>query len=136
MIKKWNDYNEEISWPWKKETDNPQPKGPTFSSEVRPEGGRNVEFSDVKPLPPKKDPLTTYKVDTDIMQEISDRLYGPDSEEYVNAVLALHDMKNTDGSLKFGKREGRWGRQLGDKESEKREEERKKRQQEIINRFK
>ena len=46
------------------------------------------------------------KVDPYFMQEISDRLYGPDSEEYIQAIKDLN--------AQFRPREGRAGNQLYD----------------------
>jgi hypothetical protein len=45
--------------------------------------------------------LKEPKVDIYFIQEISDRLYGPDSEEYVKAIKELND--------KFRPREGKLG---------------------------
>jgi len=69
------------------------------------------------------------KVDTTFLQEISDRLYGVDSEEYMKAIDELNKLTLPDGSLKFKPRVGRFGHQLFDPlESE----EIRKREQDII----
>ena len=62
------------------------------------------------------------KVDPSFLQEVSDRLYGPDSEDYINALKELN--------LKFRKREGRYGNQLYDPSQQQKSAER----EQLINR--
>lgn len=105
-----------------KEESDLTPKG--FKSVVQPVGGQLRGVSDVKAAPPEKNPLVDRRIDLDIMQEISDRLYGPDSEEYLKAILELNE--------KFRKRGGKYGGQFYDSSIEAK---RKEREQEINKRI-
>jgi hypothetical protein len=129
MIKNWNQYNEETSWPWQKETelsDDLKPRG--IKTEVRPEGGQLRGVSDIRPSAPEKNPLVDDKIDKLFLQEISDRLYGPDSEAYVAAIQELNK--------KYRKANVLVGTQLSNQESRQREEERIRKEQELIRKFK
>jgi hypothetical protein len=128
MIKNWNQYNEESSWPWKKETElssDLKPKG--VRSIVQPDGGQLRGVSQVKPEPPQKNPLVDDKIDKLFLQEISDRLYGPDSEAYIAEIQELNK--------KYRKANVLVGTQLSNQESRQREEERLRRQEEIMKKF-
>jgi hypothetical protein len=115
---------EDVSWPWSKKE---QP------SDITPRGVKSTVYpdeqlksvSDVKALPQQKNPLVDRKIDLDVMQEISDRLYGPDSEEYLKAILDLNS--------KFRKRSGKHGNQFLDPSIEAK---RKEREREINQRIK
>jgi hypothetical protein len=65
------------------------------------------------------------RIDSDIIQEISDRLYGPDGEAYLNDIKELNK--------KYRKREGKVGSEFFDPEIINK---RREREREIINRFK
>jgi hypothetical protein len=65
------------------------------------------------------------RIDSSIMQEISDRLYGPDSESYLNAIKELNKTHR--------KREGRVGSEFFDPEIVRKRREREK---ELISKFK
>ena len=113
MIKNWNKFNE--GWFIKKESE----------SDLIPTGRPSAEESermlkDLDKLSSKIEP----KVDSDFMQEISDRLYGPDSEEYIKALKELN--------MSFKPRQGRYGSQLYDPLNH---EKNNKRQQEVINKI-
>lgn len=98
-----------------KEESDLTPKG--FKSTVYPDKQlRSV--SDVKASPQQRNPLVDRKVDLEIMQEISDRLYGPDSEEYIKAISELNS--------KFRKREGKYGNQFLDPSIEAKRKERER----------
>ena len=128
MIKKWNQYNEEISWPFKSKEDKVSditPRG--IKSTVHPEGGQLTSYSDVKVDPPQKNPLVDDRVDKSFLQEISDRLYGPESEEYIAALKELN--------AKFKRANVLVGHQLKNKESEEKERLRAEAEREIANRF-
>jgi hypothetical protein len=115
---------EDVSWPWSKKE---QP------SDITPRGVKSTVYpdeqlksvSDVKALPQQRNPLVDRKIDLDVMQEISDRLYGPDSEEYLKAILDLNS--------KFRKRSGKHGNQFLDPSIEAK---RKEREREINQRIK
>lgn len=129
MIKKWNQYNEEMGWPWKKQEDQlPPDLKPKGFTTVEPVGGQLKGVSDVKAEIPKKNPLVDDRIDKLILQEISDRLYGPDSEAYVAAIQELNK--------KFRKANVLVGTQMSNQEFKRREEERQAKEREIINKFK
>ena len=65
---------------------------------------RQKQIDDLK----TKDYTGEYRVDPYFIQEISDRLYGPDSDDYIEALKELN--KN------FRPREGRFGNQFYDDE--------------------
>ncbi len=100
MIKKWQKFNEDIF-------------------------DKSEEENTFKDEPKVKNVLTDSRLDTLVLQEISDRLYGPDSEEYVKAIEELNK--------KFRPRRGRSASDLYDPNLDAK---RKAREQEIINRFK
>ena len=128
MIKKFNEYNEAINWPWKSQSqelpDDLKPKGFTT---VKPEGGQLRGVSDVKVEPIQKNPLVDDRVDKLFLQEISDRLYGPESEEYIAALKELN--------VKFKRANVLVGHQLKNKESEERERLRIEAEKELANKF-
>lgn len=131
MIKNWNQYNEDAGWPWKKkETDSDLTKNLGASKTVQPEGGQLRGVSDVKAEAPKPNPLVDYKIDPLFVQEISDRLYGPDWKVYSERIKELNDKFDRDG---YAKREGKTAPEFLQPEIE---EERLRRQQEIIKKFK
>ena len=119
MIKNWDKFNE--GWFDKKEKESDLiPKG-LMSSTGRPSAEESERIQkDLDKLSSKIEP----RVDSDFMQEISDRLYGPDSEEYIKALKELN--------LSFKPRQGRYGGQLYDPSNY---EETNKRQQEVINKI-
>lgn len=119
MIKSWNKFNE--GWFDKKEKESDlKPKG-LMSSTGRPSPEESERLQkDLDKLSTKIEP----KVDSDFTQEISDRLYGPDSEEYIKALKELN--------MSFRPREGRYGSQLYDPSGL---EEATKRQKEVINKI-
>jgi tetrahydromethanopterin S-methyltransferase subunit G len=119
MIKNWNKFNE--GWFDKKEKESDLiPKG-LMSSTGRPSSEESERIQkDLDKLSSKIEP----RVDSDFMQEISDRLYGPDSEEYIKALKELNKS--------FQPRQGRYGSQLYDPSNY---EEVNKRQQEVINKI-
>lgn len=119
MIKNWNKFNE--GWFSKKESESDLiPKG-FMSSTGRPSAEESERMlKDLDKLSSKIEP----KVDSDFMQEISDRLYGPDSEEYIKALKELN--------MSFRPRQGRYGSQLYDPLNH---EKNNKRQQEVINKI-
>lgn len=128
MIKKWNQYNEEISWPFKSKEDKPSditPKG--IKSTVHPEGGQLTSHSDVKVNQPQKNPLVDDRVDKSLIQDISDRLYGPDSEEYIAALKELNS--------KFRRANVLVGHQMRNQDTEERERRRIEAERELANRF-
>jgi len=113
MIKKWNQYNEDAGWPWKKkEQESDLTKNLGASRTVYPESQLRV-VSDVTVDEPKINPLVDDKIDKLFIQEISNRLYGPDSVEYVKALKELN--------AKFKSADVLVGSQLRNKESEQRE---------------
>jgi hypothetical protein len=127
MIKKWNEYNEEVSWFSKKE-EKPSditPKG--IMSTVYPEGGKLTSYSDVKVNPPQKNPLVDDKVDKSLIQEISDRLYGPDSEEYIAAIKELNS--------KFRRANVLVGHQMRNQDTVEREKRRAEAERELANKY-
>jgi hypothetical protein len=65
------------------------------------------------------------RIDSLFLQEISDRLYGPDSESYMAAIKELNKTHR--------KREGRVGAEFFDSEIERK---RKAREKDIVNQFK
>jgi hypothetical protein len=76
------------------------------SEDLKPKGFKTVERPSEEQLKkgleePQK---VEYRVDKYFIQEISDRLYGPDSEEYVKALKELNK--------KFTPRSGRFGSQF------------------------
>lgn len=76
------------------------------SEDLKPKGFKTVERPSEEQLKkgleePKR---VEYRVDKYFIQEISDRLYGPDAEEYVKALIELN--KN------FRPRTGRFGSQF------------------------
>lgn len=87
-------FNEEISIFGKKERDSSDldPKG--FKTIPRPT--TDAVMKDIKP------PKT--KVDAYLLQEISDRLFGPDAEQYIDAIIELNKT--------FRPRAGRFGNQF------------------------
>jgi len=107
-----------------KEESDLTPKG--FRSVVHPTGGQLRDVSKVKASPIEKNPLVDRRIDLDIMQEISDRLYGPDSEEYLKAILELNE--------KFRARGGSYGHKIGGADPSA-EAKRKAREQEINQRI-
>ncbi len=127
MIKKWNEYNEEVSWPWKRE-EKPSditPKG--IMSTVHPEGGKLTSYSDVKVNAPQKNPLVDDKVDKSLIQEISDRLYGPDSDEYIAAIKELNS--------KFRRANVLVGHQMRNQDTVERERRRVEAERELANKY-
>jgi hypothetical protein len=123
MIKNWEKFNEEIFGLGKTKSED---------SELKPTGVKVIENPDqlrgvstVKASPKEKNVLTDSRIDSSILQEISDRLYGPDSEEYVKAIQELN--------TKFRARKGRRAGEFYDASIEAK---RKTREQEIINMFK
>lgn len=119
MIKNWNKFNE--GWFSKKEKESDlTPKG-IKSSTSRPSAEESERIQ--KDLDKLSSKIET-KIDSDFMQEISDRLYGPDSEEYIKAIKELN--------MSFQPRQGRYGSQLYDPSSY---EETSKRQQEVISKM-
>jgi hypothetical protein len=83
---------EDMSWPWsKKETEKP--------SDITPRGIKSTVYPDqqlrsvstVKATPMEKNPLVDRKVDPYFMQEISDRLHGPDGEQYMKEIEKLNE---------------------------------------------
>jgi len=119
MIKNWDKFNE--GWFSKKKEENDlTPKGLKSSTgRPTPEETERIQ-KDLDKLSVKVGP----KVDSDFMQEISDRLYGPDSEEYIKALKELN--------VSFRPRQGRYGSQLYDPSNV---EETNKRQQEVISKI-
>ena len=76
-----------------------------ISDDLKPKGFRTVERpteEDIEKMP--KHMKSSHKVDSYFIQEISDRLYGPDSEEYMKAIAELNK--------KFRPRGGRFGSQF------------------------
>lgn len=129
-MKHIKNFNEGLNWPWKKDekpSDLTQNLG--ASKTVLPEGGQLRGVSDVKASPPQKNPLVDYKIDPLFVQEISDRLYGPDWKEYSERIKELNHKFDADG---YSKREGKVAPEFLDPQIE---EERLKRQQEIIKKF-
>jgi hypothetical protein len=108
---------EDVSWPWskKEQSSDITPRG--FKSTVYPDQ-QLKSVSDVKASPQQRNPLVDRKIDLDVMQEISDRLYGPDSEEYLKAILELNS--------KFRKRSGKHGNQFLDPSIEAKRKERER----------
>jgi hypothetical protein len=85
-------------------------RGPKVqSTSVPPERnvGKSLTPEEISSFP--KEVASDKKIDTYFMQEISDRLYGPDSKEYVEALRELNK--------KFKAREGRYGPQFYDDQS-------------------
>ncbi len=125
MIKKWNEYNESFfGFGKKEETSDLTPDKLSAKKTVYPDQQlRSV--SDVQSSVKAKNPLVDARIDNSILQEISDRLYGPDSEEYIKAILDLNQ--------KFRKREGKYGNQFYDPNIDAK---RRAKEQEIINKFK
>jgi hypothetical protein len=78
-----------------------------ISDDLKPKGFRTVERPTEEDLAKAPAHLkSSRKVDSYFIQEISDRLYGPDSEEYMKAITELN--KN------FRPRGGRFGSQFSD----------------------
>lgn len=116
MIKNWNKFNE--GWFTKKEEESDlTPKGMKSST------GRPTEKEVEKSLTQSKVRVEN-KVDSELIQDISDRLYGPDSEEYINALRELN--------VSFRARQGRHGSQLFDPSNL---EETKRREQEVLSKI-
>jgi hypothetical protein len=116
MIKNWIKFNE--GWFTKKEEESDLvPKGMMSST------GRPTEEDLNKSLSQPKIRVEN-KVDSELIQDISDRLYGPDSEEYINALRELN--------ISFRARQGRYGSQLFDPSNL---EQTKRREQEVISKI-
>lgn len=108
------------SWFDKKKEDESSdliPKG-VKSSTVRPSSEESERLQKVLDRTKSK---VESKVDNTFLQEISDRLYGPDSDEYINAIKELN--------LKYKSREGRAGSQFFNTSIS---DENRRREQEII----
>ena len=101
MIKNWDKFNE--GWFSKKEDESNDitPKG-IMTSTGRPTPEEDERIG--KDLDNLKSKKLEPKVDSDFLQEVSDRLYGPDSDEYVKALKELN--------ASFRPREGKYGRQF------------------------
>jgi hypothetical protein len=118
MIKNWNKFNE--GWFSKKEDESNDitPKG-IISSTGRPTPEETERLErDLDNLKSKK---LEPKVDSDFLQEVSDRLYGPDSDEYIKALKELN--------ASFRPREGKYVRQFFDPSSDL---ERRRKEHEIV----
>lgn len=122
MIKDWINFNE--GWFSKKEDESNDltPKG-FKSSTVRP---TDVDIAKGQQDIERLKSHVLSKVDPSFLQEISDRLYGPDSESYIEALKELN--------LKFRKREGRYGNQLYDPYFQQRSSEEEKKINQLIKR--
>lgn len=118
MIKNWEEFNE--GWfSGKKKADDDS------GSDIKPLGAKTSTNrpSDEESKSYKKiDSLKSKNIDTNFMQEISDRLYGPDSEEYIEALKKLN--------TSFRPRPGKFGKQFIDLSNIKKSRER---ESEVIN---
>lgn len=114
MIKNWKNFNE--SWfSGKKEEPKKSSTLRLMSSTGRPTEEEIEKIKkDVDSLSRKLEP----KVDPDFLQEISDRLFGPDSDAYVEKLKEINPQ--------FRKREGRTGREFYDPTSSEKFAEREK----------
>lgn len=78
-----------------------------ISDDLKPKGFRTTERPTEEDLAKAPDHLkSSRRVDSYFIQEISDRLYGPDSEEYMKAIAELNN--------NFRPRSGRYGSQFSD----------------------
>jgi len=111
-------FNESWFSPKREESGDLEPKG-FRSSTGRPSEEEAAKIQ--KSLDALKAPIEP-KVDAEFMQEISDRLYGPDSDAYMKAIEELN--------AKFRPREGKFGRHLYEPEHQ----ERSKQREQDINR--
>jgi hypothetical protein len=123
MIKSWKKFNEEISlsnlFGKKEDPDAWKKDGPKVMSDT----GRPVDDGSNPRAIPKFEPVKVEpRIDKSFLQEISDRLYGPDSEDYMDEIKEINK--------KYRKRPGKAGNELFDPESD---IQRKKRE-EVINR--
>jgi len=73
------------------------------TSDLEPKGFKTIERPREEEVIKEIEPIKT-KVDPYFLQEISDRLFGPDGEEYQNAIIELNK--------KFRPRAGRFGNQF------------------------
>ena len=123
MINNWKKFNEEIAFFKKDKEESKYAKGPVVMSSTGRPSDEEVQRirKDVEKL---KSPID-FKIDSDFLQDVSDRLYGPDSEDYVRALKEL----NKD----FRPRTGRYGSQFYDPSEQ---EKVKRREQSIINALK
>lgn len=103
MIKNWKSFNEGL-FSSKKEKSPLSGSTPKLMSTTKRPSEEEIEKYQ-KDLEKLKEPIEP-KIDSDFLQEVSDRLYGPDSEEYVRALKELND--------KFRPRRGKYGKQLYD----------------------
>ena len=102
MIKDWEKFNEEWFNRNKEESNDLKPTKITSTKRPTSEESEKTQ-KELDKLKTKIEP----RVDTDFLQEISDRLYGPDSEKYKKALKDLN--------ASFRPRKGRYGGQFYEK---------------------
>lgn len=90
-----------------------------LSDDLKPRGIRSstgrLDWSQESPK--VKSGNIEQRVDPYFIQEISDRLYGPDSEEYIKALKELHKMVDEAGNPLYRARHGKYGSQFYDPET-------------------
>jgi uncharacterized protein YdaL len=105
MINNWKKFNE--SWFSKKSEESTPSTPKVLTTSTPPSRNTSSGLSDEEIEKLKSKSISSgNKVDVYFMQEISDRLYGPDAEEYIKALEELNS--------RFRAREGRSGSQLYD----------------------
>lgn len=103
MIKNWNSFNEDFGFFSRKKQEEPKTGPKIMSTSPRPseEEAEKIQ-QDLERLKKPVEP----RIDSDFLQEVSDRLYGPDSEQYVQELRELNK--------RFRPRRGKYGRQFYD----------------------